>query len=99
MHSHHIKKLIISGNSISDKITLDRLCEMLWRNNNLEHFELDECQIGETGGVCIGEALIKGSKLKYLSLKSNEISDEGVSRLANGLEINKTLTDLYLGKN
>ena len=36
---------------------------MLWRNKHLEHFEIDECQIGETGGVAIGEALIRGSRL------------------------------------
>ena len=54
LQSHHIQKLIISGNSISEKVALGRLFDMLWRNKNLEHFEMDDCQIGELGGVNIG---------------------------------------------
>ena len=79
---------------------MGRMCETLWRNKHLKHIEMDECEIGNQGGVAIGLALSRGSKLEYISVKKNEISDEGVTKIAASLDGSKCiLRELYLNGN
>ena len=96
-----ITKLCMSKNQIGDdKVTTGRMCETLWKNRSIEHLELDECMIRDQGGIGIGEALLRGSALRYCSLRKNDISDEGAIRIAQGIEHDgRLLKELYLGWN
>ena len=47
---------------------------------------MDNCQLHDEGASTVGEAIDKNSKVKNISLRSNEIADEGVRTIATGLE-------------
>ena len=81
--ANRLNKLIMSKNDIGDdKITTGRMCETLWKNRTIQHLELEQCMMGDNAGMSIGEALMRGSALRYCSLKKNDISDDGAIRIA-----------------
>jgi len=47
-----------------------------------------------TGAGCLGELLKVSNSLQELSMWHNDIGDEGMSSVAEGLKCNKTLTKL-----
>ena len=91
----------MSKNDIGDdKITTGRMCETLWKNRTIQHLELEQCMMGDNAGMSIGEALMRGSALRYCSLKKNDISDDGAIRIAQGIEQDaRSLQELHLGWN
>ena len=60
----------------------------------LHHLELDNCELGETGGTALGQAIILSFKsklqLKYLSVRNNYLADKAAVRIAAGLEAGGT---------
>jgi len=51
-----------------------------------------------TGASCLGELLKVNNSLQVLGMICNDIGDEGISSVAEGLKHNKTLTLLYITK-
>ena len=47
-----------------------------------------------TGARSVGELLMANNSLKELDLEQNDISDNGISSVADGLQYNDTLTKL-----
>ena len=47
-----------------------------------------------TGATCLGELLEVNNSLKELDMGYNAIGDNGISSVADGLQCNKTLTNL-----
>ena len=47
-----------------------------------------------TGASCLGELLKVNHSLQELDMRDNNISDEGISSVADGLQCNNTLTKL-----
>ena len=46
------------------------------------------------GASCVGELLKVNSSLRELYMRDNDIGDDGMSSVADGLQCNKTLTEL-----
>ena len=51
-----------------------------------------------TGASCLGKFLKVTHSLQELYMKDNAIGDKGISSIADGLQCNKTLTKLYVGR-
>ena len=51
-----------------------------------------------TGASCVGELLKVNNSLQELVMEDNEIGDDGMSSVADGLQCNNTLTRLYVGR-
>ena len=51
-----------------------------------------------TGASCLGELLKVNNSLQELDMGYNAIGDGGMSSVADGLQYNKTLTNLDVGK-
>ena len=49
-----------------------------------------------TGASCVGELLKVNNSLQELGMNYNDINDDGMSSVANGLQCNNTLTELYV---
>ena len=47
-----------------------------------------------TGASCVGELLKVNNSLQELYMRSNQIGDDGMSSVADGLQCNNTLTKL-----
>ena len=47
-----------------------------------------------TGASCVGELLKVNNSLQELVMQSNQIGDNGISSVADGLQCNNTLTKL-----
>ena len=47
-----------------------------------------------TGASCVGELLKVNNSLQVLYMKGNQIGDDGMSSVADGLQCNNTLTKL-----
>ena len=47
-----------------------------------------------TGASCVGELLKVNNSLQELYMRDNDIGDDGMSSVADGLQCNKTLTEL-----
>jgi len=50
-----------------------------------------------TGASCLSELLKVNNSLQVLKMSYNDIGDEGISSVAEGLKHNKTLTNLNIG--
>ena len=48
-----------------------------------------------TGASCVGR-LLKNSDLQILNIGENSIGDDGISVMMDGLQHNKTLTELHV---
>ena len=49
-----------------------------------------------TGASCVGELLKVNNSLQELVMWGNQIGDDGMSSVADGLQCNNTLTKLYV---
>ena len=49
-----------------------------------------------TGASCVGELLKVNKSLQELVMWGNQIGDDGMSSVADGLQCNNTLTKLYV---
>ena len=49
-----------------------------------------------TGASCLGELLKVNNSLQQLDMGYNDIGDDGMSSVADGLQYNETLTKLYV---
>ncbi len=73
------------------------IAQGLKQNSSLRVLNLDRCCIGDEGVKSLGEALVKNDSLKKLSLwANNDISEQGLSVLTEGLKANRGLVDLLL---
>lgn len=63
--------------------------------------KLDSCKLGDVGGASVGEGL--GRKMcgefKHISMRNNDIADEGGKRIGHGIEGNKHIISLNLSNN
>jgi hypothetical protein len=58
------------------------IMEALRGNMHLYYLYMDDTQIGDVGGICLGDVLNRSNRLHILSLKNSDIGDEGASRIA-----------------
>ena len=54
------------------------------------------CFCSYTGATYIKEMLMENKKLRHLNIGGNNIGDDGVSHITEGLQQNYTLTELML---
>eukprot|EP00943_MAST-04B_sp_MAST-4B-sp1_P005657 g5657.t1 len=98
-NNHSVLKLSLEENCVTD-VGAFALSAMLISNTTLKELNLYFNQIGDLGCSAFGEALkTPGLKLEVLNLNMNNITDEGLIKLANGLEVNKSITELNLSGN
>ena len=65
----------------------------------LQHLNLDDNQIGDSGATALGEGLKGNWMLKRLSIKRNRIARDGGNALGLGLQQNHVLKEVYLTSN
>jgi len=65
----------------------------------LQHLNLDDNQIGDSGATALGEGLKGNWMLKRLSIKRNRIARDGGNALGRGLQQNHVLKEVYLTSN
>ncbi|XP_056155494.1 leucine-rich repeat-containing protein 34 [Lampris incognitus] len=76
------------------------LAEVLKRSVTLEVIDLSSNRIEDEGAVYLSEAIAwPACRLQALSITSNNIGGEGLVSLAKALQINRTLTHLYIWGN
>ena len=54
----------------------------------LERLSINNCLLGEQGGIAMGEALVESNlfSLKYISAKNNGLKDEAAKAISDGLK-------------
>ena len=86
-----IRKLILNKNPIGYDNTNDDPLKVAC---SIQHLELDDCELGETGGVSLGQTIIDSFKsklqLRHLSAQKNSFGDKTAVRIAAGLEAGST---------
>lgn len=76
------------------------LCEGLKTNEMLKTFSMCYCGIDQEGSRALFEVLIfQKSKLEELILTGNQLRNEGVKQVLNGVSIAKELKKIYLADN
>ena len=94
-----VLKLNLEENLITDTGAFG-LSAMLMANTTIKELNLYFNQIGDLGCSAFGEALkTTGSKLELLNLNMNNITDDGLIKIAEGLEENEHLIELNLSGN
>jgi len=93
----NIRKLKLNGNSI-DSESAKYIGDCLNVNNGIEYITLRDNLIG-AGFDYISQSLRKNTKLKYLNLSSNSITDEAFTRFAQHLSYNSSLKIIKLKNN
>jgi Ran GTPase-activating protein (RanGAP) involved in mRNA processing and transport len=86
----------------SDFITEEQvlsLAEALKSNTSLTELNLENNQIGASGGASIAEALKSNTSLTTLNLSWNQIGASGGASIAEALKSNTSLTELNLENN
>ncbi|XP_056002550.1 leucine-rich repeat-containing protein 71-like isoform X20 [Ostrea edulis] len=95
----NLRTLILDGNVVKD----ENWHELITDESPVQNLSLRHCGMTDTGAKAIGEALgtVKraNTKLVSLNLAGNQISDQGVIDIANGLRMNRTLMSLSLASN
>ena len=77
-----------------------RLGEGLRSNNMLKQLHLSYCNVGADGALAIAQVLaFPNTLLKVVNLQGNQIGNDGLVRLSNGIRRTKTLTELNLQDN
>ena len=67
--------------------------------SSLVKLNLNRCNLGDYGAVCLSNSLSKNSTMTHLYLIENGISDVGAISISNMLRSNETLTCVILDKN
>ncbi|KAA0196301.1 hypothetical protein FBUS_09160, partial [Fasciolopsis buskii] len=93
-----LKKLDISGNKLSDKMTANIL-EQLIVHRNLEHLDLSKNHVGIQGCQVLEKLLGETATLKTLNCSWNEIRGPAAMTFAKGLKENYGLQYLNLAWN
>ena len=76
------------------------LCEGLKTNEMVKTLSLCYCGIDQEGARSLFEVLIfQKSKLEELILTGNQLKNEGVKQVLNGVSIAKELKKIYLADN
>ena len=91
-NNHTLKILDLSVNEFNN---IDNFYDSLKNNDTLERLYLANCKIENI--ISLSEMLLTNKALKYLNLINNDFyNNEQISKLFKSLEINTTLTDLYI---
>jgi hypothetical protein len=88
-----IEELDISSNNIGDAGCI-ALVKGLLRNQGLRVLNLGLCQVANDGVKQIGRTLKTNSHLERLVLLGNDITEEGLEALLDGLSCNTTLLEM-----
>ncbi|XP_065888158.1 protein NLRC3-like isoform X3 [Dysidea avara] len=92
----NLQVLNIGRNSIGDD-GISVMMDGLQYNKTLTELHVHNCGISAKGASCIGEFLKENCTLKYLNLRSNPVGDADISQLMDGLCLNTTLSELWVG--
>lgn len=92
-----LKQLRLSSNGFgaASKHIMDGLSE----NKSLSSLHMAFCELCETVGVFIGNALTANSTLQKLDLSNNKLKDIGTISIAEAMKVNKGLISLNLSCN
>ena len=93
-----LKKLNISGNSISDD-GATAISDGLKINNSLQELNMEYNKISNKGAKRIAEAIKVNTTLKILNINDNTISDDGVVSISDSLKSNNSLQELNMSSN
>ena len=96
--NHVMTHLSLGGNTIGDSGAEALAGELQSPATQLSYVNLEECKITSLGAEALAGALQTNRSLKYLSLKSSDISCSATA-LAEALQLNRTLTHLILSFN
>lgn len=97
---------LMSENSTIERLVVDftyfgdegaqALCEGLRWNGSLKYFSMQHCNITGTGMNVVASRVIKGSNVKYLSLRGNPLGEEGIVEIGRALAIGTQIEELDL---
>ena len=80
--------------------TVTSFKEFFRKHKTLTHLSMSQCELGDLSLAKFCQGLAENSTLRVLSLKENQIGDEGATSLAKAFESGKPkLTSLNLSKN
>jgi len=85
--NHHLKRLILKGNTISDD-DVDSISQIITNNTTLEWLDIRSNYITDRGIQVIAEALRYNKRKIYLLLERNEITEEGIRTLKDSMAVN-----------
>ena len=66
---------------------------------HLERLSINNCKLGDAGGIAIGEAISRSYRLKYVSAKQNAFRDEAAKSIADGIRVGTHILKLDLSNN
>ncbi|XP_065887218.1 protein NLRC3-like isoform X2 [Dysidea avara] len=102
---HNIMKIVMKSSASLRVLEVGRnpfrddgislIVEHLHGNTTLTELSVHNCGLSAKGASSVGRFL-KNSSLQCLDMSSNPISDDGISLIVEGLQCNKTLTELYV---
>lgn len=96
--STKLVNLDVGRNGIGES-GIKALCEMLLKNDTLQHLSLETSYVNDQASEFIVEVLIKNTTLCSLNLQDNSITISGARSIANALVSNTTLKELNLSCN
>jgi hypothetical protein len=98
--STHLKILRLDHNPSIGAQGVARLSEGLYFNSFLTTLSLAYCDIGNEGGVFLQNIVMtRDIGIQTLNLEGNRLERDGVMALAQGLLVNRSLTNLSLASN
>ncbi|XP_065888166.1 protein NLRC3-like isoform X2 [Dysidea avara] len=92
--STSLRVLKVGSNPIRDD-GISLIVEHLHGNTTLTELRVSNCGLSAKGVSCVGRFL-KNCNLQVFNIGGNSIRDDGISVMVDGLQYNKTLTELYL---
>ncbi|XP_065888160.1 NACHT, LRR and PYD domains-containing protein 12-like isoform X2 [Dysidea avara] len=87
-----LRVLNVRSNPIRDD-GISLIVEHLHGNTTLTQLRVYDCKLSAKGASCVGRFL-KNCNLQALNIGGNPIGDDGISVMMDGLQYNKTLTEL-----
>ena len=90
------KKLILRGNSITERVASSIIAKLLEEDKSLVHLSLEWNSIKDGGLASIGKALEMNVSLTHLDVRNNQIGNDGALAILASLHLNDSLRVLDL---
>ena len=94
-----LKEICLNGNQNRSEELAPALTSIIRKSKLIERLTLRDNNLNDDGVIRIAHSLCRHSKLKYIDLQSNNITEKAAEALACIISSNTGLEKLYLGNN